>query len=137
MTPIEKIDTILIFLKERADLNASFSKEYIWNLYVKKMPELHITRQIFDEILNKLVEDGYVKKELRENSQPTFHLTMSGYLFDGYLSSKNEMQKLQQTAIFLSKRTFCMTVVIAVGTGIAAIYYIIEILNHFFCIYPK
>lgn len=137
MTSLEKIDKILNFLKERSDLSASFSKEYIWNLYVNKSPELQITRQIYDEILTKLVEDGYVREEIQKDSQPFYHLTMSGYLFEGYLSSQKETQKLQQTAISLSQRTFWMTVVIAFGTLVAAIYYLLEVLNHFFCIYPK
>lgn len=137
MTPLEKLDKILSFFKDRSDLSIDFSKEYIWNLYIKKTPELQINKQIYEEILQKLVEDGYLRETKKEDFQPTYHLTMKGYLFDGYINSQSEIQRLQKTAISLSRRAFWWTVVIALGTLVAAIYYLFEILNHWFYIYPK
>lgn len=137
MNPLEKIDAILNFLKDRSDLSASFSKEYIWNLYVSKTPELDINRQVYEEILKKLVEDGYVREENEKNFQSVYHLTMKGLLFEGYLNNQKENQKLLQTATSLSNGIFWLTTVIAIGSGAAAVYYIFEILNHFYCIYPK
>lgn len=137
MTALGKVDKILNFLKDRSGLSADFSKEYIWNLYVKKTPELKINRQLYDEILQKLVEDGYIRETKVGENQPTYHLTVQGYLFDGYINSQMETQKLQQSAISLSRRTFWMTVAIAFGTLVAAIYYLLEILNHWYCVYPK
>jgi hypothetical protein len=133
MTPLEKIDKILNFLKERSDLSASFSKEYIWNLYISKTPELKINRQLYDEILKQLIEDGYIRENKTEDSQPNYHLALKGLIFDSYQNQELEIQKLKSTTQKLTYRNYVLTALIALGTLIAAWYYLTQLWDYYFC----
>ena len=136
MTPLEKIDKILYFLKERSDIGAGFSREYIWNLYIEKTPELKINRHLYDEILKKLVEDGYIRETKNSMDQPVYYTTLKGLSFDGYQNIELEVLKLKKKSDLLADRSIVLTALVALGTLVSAVYYLLEILNHFYQIYP-
>ena len=142
MNSFKQIDFVLSYLKERSELSADFAKENIWN-YIRQTPEIGINKQIFDEILQRLVDDGYIKETIREKTQPIYHLTFNGRIFEGYLNrniSLNQerewLKHLQILTLNNSNKLNLITWIIAIGTLIAAIYYILEILNHCYAIYP-
>lgn len=143
MNPYNQIDFVFLFLKERSELSADFSKEYIWN-QIKQTTEIKIDKQVFEEILQRLLDDGYVKEILKPETQPTYHLTFNGRIFEGYFyrnESLNEgrewVKNLQDQTLKNSKWLNRLTWIIAIGTLFSAIYYILETLNHWYCIYPK
>ena len=143
MNSYNQIDFIFFFLKERSLLSADFSKEYIWN-HIDKTKEVEINRQVFEEILQRLIDDGYIKEILNSGTQPTYHLTFNGRIFEGYSNTNKSLneerkwiKKLQVLTLENSKKLNTLTWIIAIGTTISAIYYFIEILNNFFCIYHK
>lgn len=152
INPYKQIDFVFSYIKDKEEHSATFSKEYIWNLYVKQSPEMQINRMIYDEIMQKLEDDGYIsKKSIYGSEQPSYNVTFKGRIFNGYENdylSLNEqkarllaLEKKNQEFQILSSRNAsklnCLTLILAVGTSIAAIYYIFEILNHWLCIYPK
>jgi len=143
MNPYNQIDFVFSFLKQRSNLSADFGKENIWS-HIERTPEMEINRQVFEEILQRLLDDGYIKETLRTDSQATYHLTFNGRIFEGYFNrneSLNEerewVKNLQVQTLNNSRMLNLVTWIIAIGTLFAAIYYILEILNHWFCIYPK
>lgn len=136
MTPIEKVDKILEFFKSRTD-NAGIGKEYLWNLYIQKTPELEINRMLYEEILKMLIADGYLRETNREDAQPTYNLTLKGLAFSGYNNRELEVQDLKGRTKRLERWNLILTTLIAIGTLVAAIYYVLEIINNCFSICSK
>lgn len=137
MTTLEKIDIVLNFLKSRQDLSAQFTKEYIWNFYVSKTPELEINSQLYNEIFSTLLDNDFIRENKQEQDFPsTYHITIKGLTFSGFhqteLSNLKRDNENRQVQLSLRSSTFW----IMVGTGIAAIYYLFELLDKFFHIYP-
>jgi hypothetical protein len=126
MTPFEKIDFVFFYIKDKIQVGGHWGYNNIWN-YVERTPEIGINKIMFDEIIKKLKEDGYITEKNIPEAQPVYNMTFKGLLFNGYNQEYKETQKLQQNVASLSSRTFWLTVVIALGTLIAAIYYLIEI----------
>jgi predicted transcriptional regulator len=140
MNPYKQIDFVFFFLKERSELSADFGKENIRN-HIKLTPEIKINTQIFEEILQRLLDDGYIKETIRPETQPTYHLTFNGRIFEGYFNKNNSLNEdrewlknLQIQTLENSKKLNKLTWIIAGGTFFAAIYYIIEIVKNWFCI---
>lgn len=146
----KKIDFIFFDFKKKATHGIGISRDYIWNFLVSKTPELEINKTMYDEIIRKLVEDGYVREELAAGSPPTYHLTFNGLSFKGYEEEVNtqnaektrlgnlesENQLFQREGLNNARRMNLLTLILAIGTGIAAVYYILEILHHCWKIYP-
>lgn len=152
MTPYQQIDFVFFYIKDKEQFSASFSTEYIWNLYVSKTLEAGINRMIFDEIIKQLVADGYITElPLSDSPQRMYHVTFKGRSFNGYVEQQTilvENQKrlkalesanllYQSNSVKNSRNLNYLTIILAIGTSIAAAYYILEILNHWICIYPK
>lgn len=135
MTPLEKIDFVFNFIKNKIEIGGDWGYYNIWN-HVEQTKELQINETLFKEIINKLKEDGLITETSGRYSQHTYHITFKGLTFQGYKYQAEESQRLQRAVTSLSVRTFWLTVVIAGGTFVAAIYYLLEILNHLFSIYP-
>lgn len=129
MTPLEKIDFVFYYIKDKIQVGGNWGYHNIWN-YVNATSEADINETMFKEIIQKLKNDGYITEKQIPDAQPVYNLTFTGSLFDGYNKNQVKIQKL-------SRQTRFLTVVVSIGTGVAAIYYLLEILNHLFCIYPK
>jgi len=97
-------------------------------------------------ILEQLAEDKYLiihKQEIEENefNRPNpiiqfYEITGTGKMFieqGGYSS----LQKLKDEQRILEKKNSTLTLILVVGTGISALYYILEILDRIFHIYPS
>lgn len=153
INPYKQIDAIFFYIKKKIALGASINSEYIWNLFVDKTPELEINKLMFSEIISKLIEDGYIT-ELRKANEgqdvTTYHVTFKGQIFEGYESQQkllneqkarladleNRSREFQDETTNNAKRLNVLTVILALGTSIAAIYYLLEILNNWVRIYP-
>jgi len=151
MIPLEQIDFVFFFIRSREQLSASWSNEYIWNLYISKTPEAGINRTLFEEIIKQLVEDDYIREApINDSPQKTYHVTFKGRLFKGYVAYQNSLEennkrisdlekenrKFQEMTLKNSRYLNRLTFILAFGTGIAALFYLFEILNHWLCIYP-
>ena len=151
MTPLEQIDTVFFFIKSKEQISARWSTEYIWNLYVKKDSEAAVNKQQFYEIINHLVSDDYIRElPVIDSSQKTYHVTFKGRIFNGYIAyqsslTKNnkrivaleeENRKFQKSSLRSSRQLNLLTAILAAGTLLAAVYYILEIVS-WFCIYPR
>lgn len=150
MNPFKQIDFVFFILKERSELSADFSKEYIWD-HIKQTPEIEINRQKYEEILQRLLNDGYIKETIKPETQPTYHLTFGGRLFPGYEKEEETLNQnqhklealekansdFQNSSTMSAKKLNLLPLILAIGTLIAALYYVFEILNHWFYIYPE
>jgi hypothetical protein len=138
MTPREQIDYVFFFIKKHLENSATISTEYIWNLKVSKDPETGINRLMFDDILKQLELDKLIEKEPMEEgvAQSMYHITFNGRLFDGYVEKHKEtenqkarIRSLENANRSNANRMTLLTVFIAIGTIVAAIYYILEIIK--------
>ncbi|MDQ2718200.1 MAG: hypothetical protein M3Z26_00360 [Bacteroidota bacterium] len=147
MTPYEQIDLVFFYIKNKEELSASFSTEYIWNLFVSKQSDSGINRTMYNEIIKQLVEFGYVAElSLSDTSQKLYHVTFKGRLFNGYVEQQvslsennkrimaleNANQKFQIESLRNSHNLNSITWILAIGTTFAALYYLLEILCYFF-----
>ena len=138
MEPRKQIDFVLFFLQKRSENGTEYSKEYILN-HITLTPEMNIKKQMFEEILETLIDDGYIKKVTLDDCQPTYHLTFNDRLFKGYedaeqkIREEKEWRKEIEVKTFKnSKQLIYLNWVIAIGTGVAAFYYSIEIFKYLF-----
>lgn len=147
---IEALDAVLSILCKSPILNspdASISE--ISNEVLYQLPELESDRFYSNliRIMYKLKKDRYVDSHLRpfnpkENESQTEHyfITFEGILFceqDGYQGQINQrnaesirIEKINKAQIDYQRNTIVLTVILAVGTAISAVYYLIEITKY-------
>ena len=157
MTPIEQIDAVLKLLAEDETLQPYASDGEILAALIVKYPESEHLGYGMDtlRILNKLVKDGYV--DFKEDNFKSGHIlierpnkyfiTFDCGLFHqqgGYaeqLRNQNShdarMESLEDSAKANRQWMLWLTVLVALGTTVAASYYLLEILNHWYFVYPR
>jgi len=146
ITPIhEKLDSVLSFFvtspSAKGYSNLEFILKKLWEENILTPEGLEIQK-----ILNKLIKDGYIDYTEHEVYEQTgsfagrkfervYSATWEGIYFyeiGGYRQSFNEKKRLnnlETNVQKLNKRAYLLTLIIAIGTSIAAIYYFIEILK--------
>jgi hypothetical protein len=137
MTTLEKIDSVLNFLKSRQGLSAQFTKEYIWSYYIEKTPELEINSQLYNEIFITLLDNAFIRENKQLDDSPsTYHITVEGLTFSGFHQDYLNLEKDKSHRKVYESQMRNLTRWIAFGTVVAAIYYLFELLDKFFHIYP-
>ena len=143
MTSLEQIDFVFFHIKSKIQYGGSYGYQNIW-FYVEATPETKINPTLLKEILKRLIEDGLVTETIYPETQPVYHVTFKGVIFDGYNKSYLELREKEQFDDYTQKQNTRngeylnrLTLILAIVTSIAAIYYILEIFNNFFSIYPK
>lgn len=143
MTPLEKIDFVFFYIREKLVVGGNWGYNNIWN-HVRDTKELDMNETMFKEIIVKLKNDGFLTEINGNNSQSGYHITFNGLIFQGYVTEElnnqkelHEVRSLRQATVDLQRVLNRLTCWIVIGSIVAAVYYILEILNHFFCIYPK
>jgi len=143
MTPLEQIDFVFFYLKDKIQAGGSWGYYNISN-YIDKCPETKINKVMLTEIVQKLKDDGYITEKQMPEAQPVYHVTFKGLIFEGYTKEYETSMKetvwlknIQIQTLTTSRKLNILTWIIAIGTGIAAIYYILEIFSHWFCIHTK
>jgi hypothetical protein len=76
----KQIDAVFFFIKKKTALGASVNDNYIWNLYIERTPELGIGKQLFYDILQNLLDNGYITI----SSDGAYHLTVKGRAYKGF-----------------------------------------------------
>lgn len=139
MNPLEKIDFVFLFIKDKINVGGNWGYGHVWS-HVEKAEEYEINQTLFKEIISKLKEDGLITEVDNYSTAPTYHVTFKGLVFDGYVAERERLDteklrlrdldyKNQKLSHALNK----LTCFIAIGTVVAAIYYLIQIFEYFFC----
>jgi len=123
----KKIDFVLEYIKS----NEVVYKEYL----VKEMYSYGLTRIEVGRIIDKLKRDVYIIESI--NYLGIFYAaTFDSFMFLGYekeyifkLSENNRLGKLETAQMENQEKMTWLTTLVAVGTLIAAIYYLIEIIK--------
>lgn len=106
LTTDEQLDAILFFIQDKTSIGAMISRNYIWDLYVSRTPELGITPLLFSDILQHLIDDGYIIL-----SNNTYHLTVKGRNFKGYVEYNKFYRKVLRNPI---GQTVIATIIISI-----------------------
>jgi len=118
---------------------------YAKGLITEKDLTKHISTEIIQnerllKILNKLIKDNFLKTEIRELNtgiESVYIITFDGLVYDelgGYNATYLENNKLKNILEQQNKnqeQIKYLTIIIAIGTGMAAIYYFLEIVKYF------
>jgi len=127
-TTIERIDYVFFLIKkEDVKYTEYFLEEAI------KANNVNISLDELRRILSQLQKDEYIIRNPSHAgfAHDTFELTIEGALFDGYVIEKNindaeslRLEAIESEATANRNLTTRLTILIAVGTGIAALYYL-------------
>lgn len=136
LNPLKQIDAVFLFLKERMQHGGFYGYNNLKN-HFDKHPELNITITLLQEILKRMVEDGYITKGEQPNSQPCYRLSFQGLLFDGYEKEKEKRDERAEWEIQTTKQLVKngktlnrLTWILVIGTSISAVYYLMEIFRY-------
>jgi len=121
MKPLEKIDFVFFYIKDKINAGGQWGYNNIWN-HVKETKEVEINETMFKEIIKKLLNDGYITETQINEGQNVYNLTFEGQLFDGYLSQAKEISKL-------SNETRRWSALVTAATVVGGIYALFEILK--------
>jgi hypothetical protein len=130
---IKKLDALFfLFREEEVGIAITFIKDMMLGKGYT-VSDVEITRYI-----TQLVEDKYIMPTTNGKKALKYIIRIEGYLFDGYeqkvLNGISESARLETIANELRANRLWilyLTILIAVGTLVAAIYYTVEILDKF------
>jgi len=139
LTLLEKLDTVLKCL-EKHHSEGHHTLISIQIFLDKEQPEVKWGETLY--ILKKLAKDGFIDtKEIpiphTASIETYYNINFEGRILNeekGYVSKNNALQAIstmQQRQATLYERIYWLTVAIAIGTTVAAIYYGVEILKNF------
>ena len=123
LTPIQKLDTILNFLATNPKAKGLNSEGDLYKWFTDSYAE-NIDMGTFVKILNKLYDNKYVDRELKYNVYH-YSISLEGEVFNlqgGY-------EKLEDRKSKAANLQSWQTWVIAVGTGLAGIYGLYELIK--------
>ncbi len=126
LTPIEQLDTALRFI-------SPLNKRYLTHDLLKKECFSNSNEIDVTAIIQQLVDDKYI----RFDDPNQFKISLNGQVFiarDGYQGDidkaneeKNRIYQLEIRQSQMASRLYWINLTIAIGTSIAAIYYIVEL----------
>lgn len=125
LTPIQQLDEIFKVIKN--DYGSILE-----DALIKRLIPFVISKEEFLRCMEKLISDKYVVKYIDEQGRAIlYYCTFAGYLFEGYENEHKfkalEGLRLETTIAFQQKQVRSLnqlTKIIAVGTGVAALYYL-------------
>jgi hypothetical protein len=129
-----KLDNLLELLR---DSNNHTSFNNLLEILKKKDPEFN--GKMLKQALYQLDKDGFVYELTnKENDDDIIYLiSIQGSIFKGYVDQKNRqdresirMDTFERELMVNRNMTLYLTILIAFGTLVAAIYYYFEIRNH-------
>ena len=144
--PIQTLDDILKFFVTSPLVKGGITDGELLKALAAG-PQIHMLADDLIPVLMKLEKDGYINSKIKTPYAQTarsYHIAFEGviqYKLGGYKALVTEASQLKELQHLSHKReqtTLLLTKILATGTGIAAIYYIIEAIKIFFpCLFPK
>jgi len=119
----KQLDVALSYFYE--NLQVDNKDKAIENLtaYYEKVLHIKIGEPVIKITIKKLETDGFI-----ESFDDGWRMTVNGYLFEGYAQKKKDIKAERY-------RTNLFNVIGTVGTGLAGLYALVQILEYFFSLF--
>jgi len=143
---LAKIDHVFLKIKTMSGFDTRISYNYIANLFVNTHPEIGINNLMLENIVNKLINDGYLtlNKAQSKDDVTTFNVTFEGQLFDGYVdkwekenAEKQRVLALEETNKDIINKTYILnkwvmgtaivSAISALASAFASLYPILKV----------
>lgn len=135
MTPLQQIDFVFFYLRGKISAGGQWGYQNIY-FHVNQIKESGINETLLKEIIVKLKEDGLLTEINNLGSQPTYHVTFEGLIFQGYVKADSEARKesqevrnLRQATVDLQARMNKLTWWIVFGTIASVVVGILTLLK--------
>ncbi|MBO9150761.1 hypothetical protein ACFOTA_00960 [Chitinophaga sp. GCM10012297] len=136
MNPLAQIDAVFFWLKDKLSTGGYYGYHNIEN-FVTRTPELKINITLLKEILKRLEADGYVSRmQPAGGGQEVYNVTFKGLVFDGYVIEDEEKKlsaNIAKITVNNSQNLNRLTFWLVIFSGIAALYYAVELYKFFWC----
>ncbi|SDP55414.1 hypothetical protein SAMN05428975_1776 [Mucilaginibacter sp. OK268] len=130
---IKKLDALFFLFREE---QVGIAKHFIKEMMLGKGFE--VSNVEIERYLDQLIDDGYIMLTADDAGTRIYIIKIKGLLFDGYeqqilsrISENTRLETLENSQRANQTLTTWLTVLIAFGTLLAAVYYSIEICNRF------
>ena len=116
-----------------ANTTDQFEHQKIWQIRDERIKELELTdkKDLIEALYRKLEKDGHIEK--RETIRK-IKLTADGLVFiktGGYEEKEKKLNSEKNRIYYLENRGFYVSLTLAVGTSIAAWYYLTELCKYY------
>jgi len=133
LNPYESLDEILKFLTVSPFAKQQITAEQLLKLLTEKH-SINATPAELSEILNQLIEDGFVKAE-QSDGAITYSISFKGQMLNlkgGYDHLSRDQERLYNIEMAhrqTEKKIFYALVILAIGAAIASVFYLLRIFN--------
>jgi hypothetical protein len=133
LNPYESLDEILKFLTISPFAKQQMTAEQLLKLLTEKN-SIDATPAELSEIVNQLIEDGFVKAD-RSDGAVTYSISFKGQMLNlkgGYDHLSRDQERLYHIEIAhqkTEKKIFYMLIILAIGATIASVFYLLRIFN--------
>ncbi len=133
LNPYESLDEILKFLTLSPFAKQQITAEQILKLIAEKY-SIDTTPAELSDILNQLIEDGFVKADL-SNTVIAYSITVKGQMLNlkgGYEHLSRDEERLYNMEMAhrkTEKKIVYMLIILAIGVAIASVFYLLRIFN--------
>lgn len=123
--PLKQIDFVLDYIKKHATQFEILSTDKVVQHILDNKGIIGIDRIRFNQIIEKLEEDKYITVKGPDDKR-YYDVTFKGVVFIGYRQSEDDRIKSDLQAKANQRAILWLTLIIAVGTSIAAAYYFFQ-----------
>ena len=133
MNPYESLDEVLKFLTLSPFSKQQVTAEQMLTILSEKQ-SITGTPAELAEVLNQLVEDGFVKSELLSGNT-VYSITFKGQMLNlkgGYDHLSRDQERLYKLEIAqrdTQKKIYYALIILAAGAAVAAVFYLLRIFN--------
>lgn len=125
---LEFLDSVLKFIATSQFSEAANPPKYIFKQFIRKHPNAH--EPTFDKAIEKLCKDRYLQKGKDLDGADAYKLTYEGIIFaemNGYSGQVIRNRLLESSAKANKRFLTILTVLVALGTVIGAVFYLVEL----------
>lgn len=123
---LKQIDFVLDYIKENAPQFELLTTDKVVQYIRANGETIEIDRHKFNQIIDRLKEDELIEVKGPDNRQ-YYNITFKGSIFIGYEQTEKDRVKSYLQAKANQKAILYLTLVIAVGTSVAAAYYFYQL----------
>lgn len=126
VNPLKQIDFVFNFIKEKSPYFDLLTTDKVVQHTLDNKDSIGINRTRFNQIISKLKEDDFIE-EKGPDDKKYYNITFKGVIFIGYEQTEYERIKSYLQAKANQKAILYLTLIIAVGTSVAAGYYFYQL----------